>query len=349
MEHKLALIGFGGMAGWHHDLIERIDGLTVAGTWDIREERRALAREKGLRVYRNFEDLLADPAADLALVATPNDLHRPLAIAAMEAGKHVVSEKPVTLCSEDLRAMTEASERTGRLFTVHQNRRWDEDFLTIREILAGGRLGEVHRIESRVHGARGIPGDWRQEPEHGGGMVLDWGVHLLDQALQLFPGVKLTSVYASLTHVTNQLVDDGFSAELAFANGVRMLVEVGTSNFLALPRWYVLGRDGSARIAGWGADAEIVRAVGESERDVVPVRTAAGLTKTMAPRRPDSIRSETVPEVKSDIREFWQNVMAAVEGREAPRVRLDEAARVMRLMEAVFASDRAGQAVAFEA
>lgn len=136
-----------------------------------------------------------------------------------EAGKNVISEKPVTLNSEDLQEMIDASKRTGRFLTVHQNRRWDEDFLTVKKILEEGKLGEPFRIESRVHGSRGIPGDWRQEPEHGGGMILDWGVHLLDQILQLYPDTKLNSVYASITNVTNQLVDDGFTSELVFENG----------------------------------------------------------------------------------------------------------------------------------
>ena len=186
MKHKMAIVGFGGMAGWHYNEIQTIEGLEIAGIWDIREERRVYAaEEKGLHVYSGLEDLLADSETDLVLIATPNDVHKPVAIAAMEAGKNVVSEKPVTLCSQDLREMIETSDRTGRFLTVHQNRRWDEDFLTVKKILEEGKLGEVFRVESRVHGSRGIPGDWRQEKEHGGGMILDWGVHLLDQLLQL--------------------------------------------------------------------------------------------------------------------------------------------------------------------
>ncbi len=348
MKHTLAIVGFGGMAGWHYDLIEGIEDLTVAGIWDIREERREYARSRQIHVYESLEDLLADPEVDLVLIATPNDVHKSIAIQAMEAGKNVVSEKPVTLCSADLQEMTEASRRTGKFLTVHQNRRWDEDFLTVKKVMEEGKLGEIFRLESRVHGSRGIPGDWRQEKEHGGGMVLDWGVHLLDQALLFFPGEKLATVYATLTHVTNQLVDDGFSADLGFANGVHMLVEVGTSNFINLPRWYVLGTDGTAVIEDWGKDVRIVRALGVDEKDVVPVRTAAGLTKTMAPRRDDSIHTETQPEVKSDIREFYQNVMAVLEGREESRIRLDQVMRVMRLMEAVFASAKEHKVIEFE-
>ncbi len=347
-KHNLAMVGFGGMAGWHYDLIEKFENLSVSGIWDIKEERREYARSRQIPVYESLEDLLADETVDLVLVATPNDVHKSIAIAAMAAGKNVVSEKPVTLCSEDLQEMIKASETYGKFLTVHQNRRWDEDFLTVKKLMDEGTLGEIYRLESRVHGSRGIPGDWRQEKEHGGGMVLDWGVHLLDQALMLFPGVALKTIYATLTNVTNQLVDDGFTADLGFANGVHMIVEAGTSNFISLPRWYVLGTNGTAMIQDWGANLKIVRARGVDKEDVVPVRTAAGLTKTMAPRREDSIFTEERPEEKSDICEFYQNVMAVIEGREESRIKLEEVARVMRVMEAVFASAQNNQVIAFE-
>ncbi len=348
MKHKMAIVGFGGMAGWHYDEIQTIEDLEVAGIWDIREERRSFAAEKGIHVYAGLEELLADPETDLVLIATPNDVHKPVAIAAMRAGKNVVSEKPVTLSSEDLQEMIRVSEETGRFLTVHQNRRWDEDFLTVKKILEEGKLGELFRVESRVHGSRGIPGDWRQEKEHGGGMILDWGVHLLDQMLLLLGDVPLCRVYATVTHVTNQLVDDGFYAELTFANGVTALVEVGTNNFVSLPRWYVLGTDGTAVIEDWNLKGRIVRASGVDEKDVTPVITAAGLTKTMAPRRDDSIFMEELPVVKSDVREFYYNVMAVMEGREESRIRLPQVMRVMKLMEAIEKSAETGEAVRFE-
>ena len=231
---------------------------------------------------------------------------------------------------------------------VHQNRRWDEDFLTIKKILDSGKLSEVFRIESRVHGSRGIPGDWRQVPEQGGGMVLDWGVHLFDQALLLYPGVKVKKVYATLTNVTNQLVDDGFYATITFENGVEMLVEVGTSNFVNLPRWYVLGTDGTAVIEDWNLNGRVVSAKGQTETDVVPVITAAGLTKTMAPRKEENIHTDELPKVESDIKDFYNNVMAVIEGKAESFIKLDEVARVMRLMEAVFESAAKKQVIDFE-
>lgn len=348
MKHKMGIIGFGGMANWHRELIEDIDNLEIAGIYDIKEERNAYARSLGIRAFDSLEELLADEEIEFVLIAAPNEVHKPAAIAAMRAGKHVVSEKPVTLSSKDLQEMREVSEETGMFLTVHQNRRWDEDFRIVQKILEENRLGELFSIESRVHGSRGIPGDWRQLPECGGGMVLDWGVHLLDQMLLLFPGQKVKTVYASLTHVTNQLVDDGFSAELMFENGVRALVEVGTSNFISLPRWYVLGMNGTALIEDFDKNGKIVAATGADEEDAVPVKTAAGLTKTMAPRRDDSIFTEELPEVTSDIRDFYRNVMETIEQKAESKIKLDEVARVMRLMEAIFTSAERNQVITFE-
>ena len=91
--------------------------------------------------------------------------------------------------------------QTGKFLTVHQNRRWDEDFLAVKNLYDHGWMGTPFRIESRVHGSRGIPGDWRQKPERGGGMVLDWGVHLLDQALMMVPE-KVVRVYACLLYTS---------------------------------------------------------------------------------------------------------------------------------------------------
>lgn len=346
--YKIAIVGFGGMGNWHRETIETIDGLVLAGIYDISAERVAYAESLGIRAYDSLEELLGDEDVDIVLVSTPNDLHKPLAIKAMHAGKHVVSEKPVTLSSGDLQKMIEASEETGRFFTVHQNRRWDEDFLTMKKIFDEQTLGEIFRIESRVHGSRGIPGDWRQEKEHGGGMVLDWGVHLLDQLLVMMGETKLKSVYATLTNVTNQLVDDGFTANMVFENGCEAVVEVGTNNFINLPRWYMLGQNGTAVIEDWDLKGRIVYATGENEADVIPVRTAAGLTKTMAPRREDTIRTRELPIVKSDIRDFYRNVMNVIGGKEESKIKLPEVMRVMKLMEAIFESAKKNRVIDFE-
>ncbi len=344
-EFKMAIVGFGGMANWHRELVETIDHLTVKGVYDIKQERMDYAKELGLKAYESLDDILADDEIDLVLCATPNDVHKEVVIKTLNAGKYVLCEKPATMHSKDFEEMI-AAQKTSKLF-VHQNRRWDEDYLTVRNILDKKMLGPVFKIESRVHGSRGIPGDWRGTVEHGGGMVLDWGVHLLDQALQMFPG-KITSVYATETHVTNELVDDGFTVNLQFENGPLFVVEVGTSNFINLPRWYVMGRDGSAVIEDWDLSGKCVCITDWDKNDAVPVKTAAGLTKTMAPRTEDTISTQPLPIVHSDIRDHYKNLMAVMEGKEEQLIKNEEVLRVLRLMECIFESAEKNQVMPFE-
>lgn len=348
MMHKMAIIGFGGMGSFHYKKLLQGQEIVCTGVWDIKPERRQYAESFGLHAYESLEDLLADESIEIVLIATPNDVHHTIAIQALEAGKHVICEKPVTLNTKLLTEMLEAADAAGKLLTVHQNRRWDRGYGIVRQILGEGVLGEVYRIESRVHGAHGIPGDWRQDPKQGGGMVYDWGIHLLDQAVMLFPEAKISSVYATLNHVTNTETDDGFFIDLTFDNGVHYVVEVGTSHFITLPRWMVMGQDGTMLLDNWGLEGRIVCAHGEDDKDVVPVVTAAGLTKTMAPRREDTIKTLDIPDIWPDIGEYYRNITACLEGRESPIVTPDQMRRVMRLIEAVFASARTGEVIRFE-
>ena len=349
-ENKIVygLIGFGGMGKWHTEILENVPEIELAGIYDIKEEKRKLAEEAGFHTYETEEAMLADESIDVILVATPNDTHRPIALRAMEAGKNVIVEKPATLSLKELTELEDMAGKTGQFLTVHQNRRWDEDLLTVREILKDQTMGEIFRIESRVHGSRGIPGDWRKEKAHGGGMVLDWGVHLFDQIFRLTGERRLKTVYATLTNVTNQEVDDGFTAVLRFEGGLEVLVEVGTNYFISLPRWYVLGENGSAVVEDWDLSGKIVKAFSEEEKEIVPVRTAAGLTKTMAPRREDTIRVEELPRVPGDIADFHRNVAAVLLRGEEPAVKLPEVKRVMRLMETVFESAEKNHVMDFE-
>lgn len=342
---SMAIVGFGGMGDWHRELVEGIEHLRVKGIYDIRKERMEYGESLGLVLYKNLEEVLKDDEIQLVLCATPNDVHKEIVIQALRAGKHVVCEKPAAIHASDFEEMVR-TQGDSRLF-VHQNRRWDEDYLTVKKILSDNLLGTVFKIESRVHGSRGIPGDWRGIKEHGGGMVLDWGVHILDQALQMVEG-KVSRVYAGFTHVTNELVDDGFTVRLFFEQGLVFTLEVGTSNFISLPRWYVLGQDGTAVIRDWDLTGEVVRITNWDKNDAVPIKTAAGLTKTMAPRTEDTIQTEALPVVHSDIRDYYHNVLDTINGRSEPVVKNEEVLRVLRLMERIFESAKTNQVVTFE-
>ena len=331
-----AVIGYGGMGSWHASTCadDFKDTAELIGIYDIKRERRAAAEAEGIHAFSSREELLADERIDLVTVATPNDVHKEIAIAAMAAGKNVISEKPVALSQEELEEMIAASKKYGKLFTVHQNRRWDPDFKCVQKILADNELGKVFRIESRVQGSRG--------------MVLDWGIHLLDQALRIGEGRKLISVYAELTNVTNEECDDGFRVTLIFEGDLSMYVEVTTSNFIELPRWYILGENGSAVINDWDLNGEIVKVSDWENRDAVPILAGVGLTKTMAPRTDDTIKHYPLPKVDSSWTQFYENVFAALRGEEEQLITHDQQRRLLKLVDAIFESGNENKVVFFD-
>ncbi len=345
---NVAVVGYGGMGKYHADNILKFENFNLVGIYDIKEERRNLAIENGVKAYESFEAVLQDEAIELIVCATYNDSHKDIAIRAMKAGKNVISEKPVTLCSEDLAEMIKASEETGKLFTVHQNRRWDNDYRTIRNVIDKNELGKIFTIESRVYGSRGIPGDWRQEKVHGGGMVFDWGVHLLDQMLMINEGKKIESVYATTTHITNDEVDDGFKALIKFADGPECLVEVLTNNFIEAPRWYVCGENGTAIITDWDLNGKIVKIKDWEKLDAVPIQAGAGITKTMAPRTDETIKEFPLEKIEVKWADYYNNIYDCLRNGGKQLITHAQQVRLMRLMEAIFESAEKNTVISFE-
>ncbi len=347
MKHGLCVIGYGGMGGWHVNHALESDVVELIGIHDIKEERNRVAEEKGIKAFRTLDEVLADPRIELCTIAIPNDEHESVAIACMNAGKNVISEKPVTLSVASLERMIAAAERNHVKFSVHQNRRWDVDYLAMKELFRTGSIGDILNIESRIHGSRGIPSDWRGLKKYGGGMLYDWGVHLIDQILMLFHEVKITSVYCEFDHITNKEVDDGFKLTLRFENGARAYVEVGTYNFIAMPRFYIQGMKGTGLIPDWREPCHVVECTAWHESDVIPVQTAAGLTKTMAPRDEITTKSYDMERPVSDVHDYYRNFCAAIEGKEEQIVTHAEMLRVLRVIEAAFASVEKNQVISF--
>jgi scyllo-inositol 2-dehydrogenase (NADP+) len=342
-----AVIGYGGMGNFHAKKMQSVDGIEIIGVYDIDPARHEIAKERGINYYNSREELLADSRIDLVVVATPNDVHKEIVIDSLRAGKNVLCEKPVTMKSEDLEDMIAVSKETGKLFTVHQNRRWDEDYLIAKRIFEKKTVGNVFRFESKVHGSHGIPEGWRGEKAHGGGMLLDWGVHLLDQMLTMMSPRKLLSVYASLTNITNDECDDGFYATFKFEGGIEWLVEVVTNNFIEMPRWYILGENGSAVIKNWDCDGEVVKVINWEKYDVVPVPAGAGLTKTMAPRNSDTVKSVTLERVEVDQKTFYKNLIAAINGKEPIEVTHEQLRLSVKLIETIFKSAEQNTVIKF--
>jgi predicted dehydrogenase len=348
MKKKFAVVGYGGMGSWHVNHALKSDVLDLCGIYDIDEKKSALANERGIRAYSSLDELINDKEVELVTVAIPNDVHLDTVVRLLKGGKNVICEKPVALSTEEFNIMVATAKECGKLFTVHQNRRWDVDYLSIHNICNTGEIGKPLRIESRIHGSRGIPSDWRGIKQYGGGMILDWGVHLIDQLMLIFKDEKIDSIYCVETHITNNEVDDGFYLTITFESGAEAFVEVGTYNFLPLPRFYMKSEHGTALITDWKEKAKVAKCKYWHESDVLPVQTAAGLTKTMAPR--DSVTMDIYEKdiPHSDVHDFYRNVCNAIDGKEAQLVTHEQVGLVLKIMEQAFKSAELKQVIKFE-
>ncbi|SED08351.1 Predicted dehydrogenase [Streptomyces sp. 2231.1] len=244
---RVGLIGYG-LAGsvFHAPLIAATEGLALDTVVTSNPDRQGQARAEfpDVRVAATPEELFARAdELDLVVIASPNRTHVPLATAALESGLPVVVDKPVAGTAAEARGLADLAEKRGLLLSVFQNRRWDNDFLTLRGLLADGRLGDVWRFESRFERWRPQPkGGWREsgDPAEIGGLLYDLGSHVVDQALALFGPV--TEVYAE-TDVRRpgaEADDDTFIA-LTHANGVRSHLYVSATTAQLGPRFRVLG------------------------------------------------------------------------------------------------------------
>ena len=260
---RVAIIGYG-LAGsvFHAPLIASTSGMQVAAIVTANPERQEHARRDfpSVVILPTDEDIWRNPSNyDLVVVATPNRLHVPLGIAALSAGLPVVIDKPMAASVADAEQLIAISEQTGKLLTVFQNRRWDNDFLTVRHLIDADLdlLGPITRFESRFERYRAAPrpGAWREfaAPEEAGGLLYDLGSHLIDQVLVLF-GMP-TSVYAEVGRQRpGAQVDDDTFVALSFPNGVHAHLWMSAVTRIPGPRMRISGLRGTYE--KWGLDPQ---------------------------------------------------------------------------------------------
>ncbi len=242
----MGIIGYG-YAGraLHAPLIAAAPGLELVATSTSRPDRAAQARNAGLRVHPSAEALIADPDVDLAVITTPHDSHAPLALAALAAGKHVVTDKLMCLDVSEADAMIAAAARHNRLLSVFHNRRWDGDFLTLRQLLSDGVVGAPLVLRAFVRSAwRPSPGAWRAWRKSGGGIFSDWGAHLMDQAL-LLNATRVVAVQGDRICAFGDCdVETWAMATITFADGVRHIIETSHYQHQGEKGWDLFGAGG---------------------------------------------------------------------------------------------------------
>lgn len=260
---RIARVGYGPGSSIrlaHNELIQQTDGLVQAAVCDTSEQARQSACDEiggDLAAYDSLETLLADDVADLCLLVTPHNTHADLAIQCLEAGKHVVIDKPFGITYEETQAVMAAAERAGKLVTVFHNRRWDGDFQAMRRVIVEEKLlGDVFHIEGYRGGFKPPRGRWRDVRDVSGGSHYDWGAHGIDQALQLLPGCTFDTIYG-IQHQDRVFPEmsneDQIQSIVRFAGGEVLDLQISRIAHANRPAWRVLGTKGA--LVSWGGSS----------------------------------------------------------------------------------------------
>lgn len=349
------IIGHGFMGHEHEKMLTEFPGIRVVGIAD-RDPAQLEDVKPGIRRYADDEELMSDPEVDVVLIAANNNQHHDLVIQAADHGKDIICEKPVALSLQELDEMEEAVRRNHVKFTVHQQRRFDPDFRTAKAVLESGELGDVYSVKSQLYGFNGNMHDWHVYVSEGGGMLYDWGVHLLDQICWMFPGAKIKSVFADIRNVINREVDDYFEIMLRLDNNITVTVELGTYYLSDKVydkwferHWFLAGNKGTAYIDGFDPVGKTVHTT-QLLTNVSGHRTmtAAGPTRSFGPAPEGRIYTGELPKANTNHRMYFENYVKAYWGDGEFLVKIPEVRRVLRLMDAVRESGRTGKSVDFE-
>lgn len=327
--------GLGGMA-FHAPLLDAVPGLELAA---IASSRAELVHERYPQVAVTTPDaLLADPSIELVVITTPNDTHVPLARRALEAGKHVVIDKPFATNLPDGEGLVALAKYKGRLVSAFHNRRWDGDFLTVRKLVEAGTLGEVMLAELRWDRFRpALAQAWKEDPGAGAGILADLGPHLIDQTLQLFGTPE--ALYADIAvQREGGRTDDYFELTLYYGAS-RVTLSAGRLFVTPRPRFWLHGT--RADFAKHGLDPQEER-VKEGARYTDPGvgDEEPKLHGTLT--RPDG-SSETVPTETGDYRGFYAGIAKAIAEGTAPPVSGEDAVLGLRIIELARESAKLGQ------
>lgn len=340
---KVGLVGYGlSGATFHAPLLSVLGQFQIVKVVSSQKEK-VLKDLKDVEVVGSLEEILEDSSIDLAVITTPSGLHYEMAKQSLLAGKHVILEKPMVVEAWEAEELIKIAEEKNLLLSVYHNRRWDNDFLTVKKLMDDGVLGEINTYQVHYDRFRPMVRDrWREKPGPGSGILFDLGSHLIDQALHLF-GVPQFVWADVFSQKENAETDDYFHVILGYEK-LRVILHSGSIVPSNGPRFQVHGSKGSFIKSGndcqeadlsdgkkpiddsWGADApefygKLVTVEGENETH------------------------ETIETLHGSYLTYYQAVADSIlSGKKAP-VTAQEGLSVIKIIDAAFESSKLKKAV----
>lgn len=339
---RTAIVGFGSVAEkMHAPLIDVCPKLDLVASVE-RHHNKCKSIYPKVSTFRSLDELLSSDNADLVVITTPNEFHFPMAKQCLEAGKHVVVDKPVTIYAHEAEELHKIAEQKGLICSVFHNRRFDGDFRTIQKLLKEGTLGELVYLESHFDRFRPqVSENWREKNVPGNGITFDLGSHLIDQVVLLF-GLPNWIQADIRKQRTGAVADDYFDITLDYGS-LKARVTAGVLVNAPTPKFLLLGKNGSYQRFGldvqeaafkagkkpigedWGVESEESWGKLFLNEQVAPYQTVAG-----------------------DYRIFYQNVADAIsEGKEL-EVSIPQTISVLKIIEAAFKSSELGKRISKE-
>lgn len=332
-EVKAGLVGFGfsGMT-FHAPVIQEVEGLTMTTVVSSNADK-VHHSFPGKHVVSSLDEMLTDKEIELVIITTPNEFHYPMAKQALEAGKHVVLEKPFTVSVEEGERLIEIAKEQECLLSVYHNRRFDSDFLTVQKLIKEEQLGAIMTYEAHYDRYRAEVRDrWREQHKNGSGILFDLGSHLIDQALTLFG--KPDSVYADILAQRDEgKTDDYFHLILQYGNK-RVILHGGSLVKKHGPRYQIHGMKGS--FLKWGIDPqeEALKAGrvpgdegwGEENSEQYGVLT-------------DEDGERIIESLPGSYQTYYKEMYQAIATSSAPPVTAEDALDVIKVIELAFKSN----------